>query len=62
MTIRIADFEWISAPTDTPANIRFEGVLGPVGVSTVKQIGFWPWGDNPSGGSIHIQQAIVQYL
>lgn len=56
MTIRIADFEWISAPTDTPANIRFEGVLGPAGVSTVKQIGFWPWGDNPSqAGAAQVQ-------
>lgn len=45
--IRIADHDWISGQSDTPANARFEGVIDPRGVNTIAQIGFWAWNDSP---------------
>ena len=40
---RIADHDWLSAPTDTPANARWEGCIDPAGITLVAQLGFWPW-------------------
>ncbi|MCU1123525.1 hypothetical protein ABK045_20155 [Stenotrophomonas pavanii] len=40
---RIADVDWLSAPGDTPANARYEGLLAE-GVSLVSEISFWAWG------------------
>lgn len=54
MTIRIADHEWLSAPGDAPANARWEGRIDPAGVTTVAQIGFWPWGADA------VQAAVAQ--
>lgn len=42
-TYRMADHDWLSAPTDSPANERWEGIIDPSGVATVAQLGFWPW-------------------
>ena len=46
--IRLADHDWLSAPTDTPANARFEGLIDPSGVTTIAQLGFWPWDAYPA--------------
>lgn len=42
-TIRLSDHEWLSAPGDAPANTRWEGLIDPAGITTVAQLGFWPW-------------------
>ncbi|WP_414540425.1 hypothetical protein [Stenotrophomonas forensis] len=41
--VRIADMDWLSAPGDSPANARYEGLLAE-GVSLISEISFWPWG------------------
>ncbi len=44
LPIRLADHDWMSATTDTPASVRFEGRIDTSGVTTIAQLGFWPWG------------------
>lgn len=46
--IRIADHDWLSATTDAPANTRWEGLIDPSGVTTIAQLGFWPWESSPA--------------
>lgn len=46
--IHLADHDWLSSPGDTPANARFEGLIDPSGVTTVAQLGFWPWDAAPA--------------
>jgi hypothetical protein len=46
LPIRLADHDWLSAPTDTTPNARFEGLIDPSGVTTIAQLSFWPWGDS----------------
>jgi hypothetical protein len=43
-TVRLSDFEVLSASTDTPANARFEGIIDAAGLSTVAAFNFWAWG------------------
>lgn len=45
LPIRLSDHEWLSAPTDALANARWEGRIDPAGISTIAQLGFWPWGN-----------------
>ena len=40
---RLADFDYLSASTDSPAHARFEGVIMD-GIMTAADLGFWPWG------------------
>jgi len=42
-TIRIADHDWLTAASDTPANTRFEGLIDASGITTIAQLGFWCW-------------------
>lgn len=44
--IRLADHDYLSASSDALANTRFEGLIDPSGVTTVAQLGFWPWADS----------------
>lgn len=44
--VRLADADWLTAPGDTPANARFEGLLAE-GLNLVSEINFWPWGGEP---------------
>lgn len=48
-TARLSDFEVLSAPTDTPANTRFEGIIDAAGLSTVAAFNFWAWGGGHAG-------------
>lgn len=41
--VRLADSDWLTAPGDTPANVRFEGLVAE-GLTLVSEISFWPWG------------------
>lgn len=43
--IRLADHDYLSASSDALANTRFEGLIDPSGVTTIAQLGFWPWAD-----------------
>ncbi|WP_422505959.1 hypothetical protein [Stenotrophomonas sp. GZD-301] len=43
---RLADADWLTAPGDSPANARFEGVLAD-GITLISEINFWPWGGEP---------------
>ena len=53
MTIRIADHDYLSAPTDSPANTRWEGLIDPSGVTLVAQLGAWYWGgEQPQQGAV----------
>lgn len=45
-TVRLADVDWLSAPGDTPANARYEGLLAD-GLELISEINFWPWGGEP---------------
>ncbi|MFG6111122.1 hypothetical protein [Stenotrophomonas nematodicola] len=42
-TVRLADTDWLTAPGDTPANARYEGLLAE-GLNLISEINFWPWG------------------
>lgn len=42
--VRLADRDWLTAGTDTPAHARFEGVIDTAGLTTLAAIAFWPWG------------------
>lgn len=44
--VRLADADWLSAPGDSPANARYEGLVAE-GVSLVQELSFWPWGGDP---------------
>jgi hypothetical protein len=43
---RLADEDWLTAPGDSPANARYEGLLAE-GVNLISEINFWPWGGEP---------------
>lgn len=43
---RLADMDWLTAPGDSPANARYEGLLAD-GLSLISEINFWPWGGDP---------------
>lgn len=43
---RLADVDWLSAPGDSPANVRYEGLVAE-GVSLIQELAFWPWGGDP---------------
>lgn len=43
---RLADVDWLTAPGDTPANARYEGMLAE-GLNLISEISFWPWGGEP---------------
>lgn len=45
-TTRLADDDWLSAPGDSPANARYEGLVAE-GVNLVQELSFWPWGGDP---------------
>lgn len=50
-TVRMADHDWLSAESDTPASARFEGIVDATGITTLAAIAFWPWGgDAPAQG------------
>lgn len=42
-TIRLADHDWLTATSDSPANARFEGLIDASGITTIAQLGFWAW-------------------
>ncbi|MEN5204055.1 hypothetical protein ABE473_06310 [Stenotrophomonas sp. TWI700] len=42
----LADVDWLSAPGDSPANARYEGLVSE-GVSLIQELAFWPWGGDP---------------
>jgi hypothetical protein len=44
--VRLSDVDWLTAPGDTPSNVRFEGLLAE-GINLVSEINFWPWGGDP---------------
>jgi hypothetical protein len=51
-TVRVANANYMTAPTDTPANTRYEAAL--VGaIETIAEVGFWPWeiAVSPRGGA-----------
>lgn len=43
---RLADVDWLSAPGDSPANARYEGLVAE-GVNLIQELSFWPWGGDP---------------
>ncbi len=47
-TIRLADHDYLSANTDTPANTRWEGLIDPGGVTITAQLGWWPANEQPA--------------
>ena len=59
MPIRLSDHDWLSAPADALPNARFEGLIDPSGITTVAQIGFWPWGNV---GPLQAEAARVRLL
>lgn len=43
---RLADVDWLSSPGDSPANVRYEGLVAE-GVNLIQELAFWPWGGDP---------------
>lgn len=56
-TVRLADLDYLTAPTDNPANARYEGLLDQAGIVTAAALGFWPWGgERPmQGGAARVR-------
>lgn len=52
MTLRLADHDYLSASSDALANTRFEGLIDPSGVTTITQLGFWPWADGAAQAGV----------
>lgn len=44
--LRIADVDFISAGDDTPANMRWEGVITRADILLDRAVHFWPWGNS----------------
>lgn len=56
---RLADVDFLSAGTDSPAHARYEGVLLD-GVDSIAELSFWPWGGEPAasgGGACRVLDA-----
>lgn len=47
-TLRLADHDYLSAPTDVPANTRWEAMIDPSGVTITQQLGWWPANETPA--------------
>ncbi|MDO5625005.1 MAG: hypothetical protein Q4G71_09975 [Pseudomonadota bacterium] len=47
LDVRLADADYLTASSDTPANTRYEAVIDDGGFETLDQLHFWPWGDEP---------------
>ncbi len=56
--VRLADADWLSAPGDTPANTRFEGLVAE-GVNLVQELSFWPWGGDSVSQTAAAQCVVV---
>lgn len=56
--LRLADHDWLSAPTDAQPNARFEGLLDPSGVTTIAALGFWAW-ESGAQQSVSAQVALL---
>lgn len=51
ITSRLSDIDHLSTAGDTPAHVRYEGLLAE-GIDIESQIGFWPWsGDQSTKGT-----------
>ncbi|WP_411832336.1 hypothetical protein [Pseudoxanthomonas mexicana] len=44
--LHLADLDYLSAATDSPAHARYEGLIVE-GLETAAEIGFWPWAGEP---------------
>lgn len=47
-TVRLSDWDCLSAPTDTPPNARAEGLIVGGGLTTLQSLDFWAWGGDAS--------------
>lgn len=45
---RFADADYLTSPSDTPANTRYEAKLTPAGLDTLQAVTFWPWAESAS--------------
>lgn len=57
-TTRLSDVDWLTAPGDSPANARYEGLLAE-GLTVISEINFWPWGGE-SASQNSAGQCVVQ--
>ncbi|MCO7470506.1 hypothetical protein NJG16_10555 [Stenotrophomonas maltophilia] len=55
---RLADVDWLSAPGDSPANARYEGLVAE-GVNLIQELAFWPWGGDPVSQSAAAECVVV---
>jgi hypothetical protein len=46
VSAKLSDWDFLSAGTDAPAHDRYEGLMLE-GLTTVAEIGFWPWAGDP---------------
>lgn len=49
--LRLAGEHYMSAPTDTPANTAYQGIVSGEGLSTVGSVSFWMWGSSSRAGT-----------
>lgn len=49
--VRVASEHFMSAPTDSPANTPFAGIVGGDGLTVVASVAFWPWDASSRAGS-----------
>lgn len=56
--VRISDVDLLTGPSDSPANVRYEGVIDSSGFDSLSQVSFWPWGER-SGALASVGQVTV---
>ncbi|GGD57768.1 hypothetical protein [Pseudoxanthomonas indica] len=56
--VRVADYDFLSASSDSPAHARYEGLIAD-GLLVAAEIGFWPWGGEMPANSASASCSIV---
>lgn len=55
---RLADLDYLSANTDSPAHARYEGVVAN-GIITAAELGFWAWGGETPSNSASASCSVI---
>jgi hypothetical protein len=58
-TIYLSDLDWMTAPTDAPANVAYDGMIEEGGIEILSELMFWPWGE-PAARQANVAQFRVR--
>lgn len=55
LQLRLASEDFLSSPSDQPANASYQGVIGAEGLATVASVSFWPWAAASRNGAAQVR-------